>query len=168
MAATPKLSLPVSPRTSVFRALVRVLRSDEILRRTIRPEHLLTWEGQSRDKEPLARGNSPALRLTPMPGAATWWSPDAMIGPLTVAVEAVTPGLCVDDVLNLWTVIERAIYPTDLAARNTIQGALRAAGAETGLVEFTQPAMVADADSEEGCFTAAGQMRVMVLLEFNP
>jgi hypothetical protein len=105
-----------------------------------------------------------------MPQANAWFSPDAMLGPLLILCETMTRGICIDDPLNLWTVIERALYPTgDFDRRNVLQQRLRDAGAETGLCEFTQPAIIsqpAEAD-ESGVFLGTGQIRINIFLQFN-
>ena len=154
------LDLNTSPRTSVFRKLVGLVENDATIKRTIRPASLRSWKGSPQDGLPFAPDIAPAVRFTPIGGADAWWSPGATRGPLLIQVEMLVKGTAVDDVLNLWWAIVRAIYPAPPAQTNANVLALQQAGAYSGLAEFTLPA--SDPDPENLVFWAAGQIKIDV------
>ena len=153
MSAATTLKLPESPYASVFRAIEKTLRNDPTLKTAVQPTSWRTWEGKPADKQAVPLTGAPGIRLTPDPGADQWWSPDAAVGTLTIHCELFVRGLCIDDVLNLWWAVVRALYPVDQTTKLAIQAALVAAGAETGLVTFVKPA--ADVSAEAGHSTAS-------------
>ena len=164
--ATLALNLPTSPRTSVFRALDKILRNDPVLQRTVRPQAFRSWSGNSYDSVDFTLAMAPCLRLTPSNGPEVWKFPDAFVGPLFIKVEMLVAGYDVDDVLNLWWAIEKALYPSDNVAKSANISTLQAAGAYTGLAEFTQPAF--DDSPENKFFAAYGQIKIDVLLQLAP
>jgi hypothetical protein len=68
--------------------------------------------------------------------------------------------------MNLWWAIEKALYPSDFTAKSANISALQAAGAYTGLAEFTQPAF--DDSPSDKFFAAYGQIKIDVLLQLAP
>jgi hypothetical protein len=164
--AVPKLPLPTSPRTSVFRALVKILKNDPTFSNAVPADNLRTWSGSSHDTMVPSYSGSPFVRLTPTNGPETFWSPNSMRGDLLIRVEMLVPGTNVDDPQNLWYAIEKAIYPnvSGSAASNVV--ALQAAGALTGYAEFTQPAF--DFEPQERMFACVGQIKITVRLDFIP
>ena len=164
--ATLALNLPQSPRTAVFRAIDSILRHDPVLQRSIRPQSFRSWSGSTYDSVDFTLAMAPCIRLTPTHGAEVWKFPDAFVGPLFVKVEMLVAGYDVDDVMNLWWAIEKALYPSDFTAKSANISALQAAGAYTGLAEFTQPAF--DDSPSDKFFAAYGQIKIDVLLQLAP
>lgn len=155
------LDLNKSPRTSVFRQLVTLIKNDATIKRVLsKPIQLRAWEGKAADAEPFGPAIAPCVRLTPTSGADTWWSPGSTRGPLFIQVEMVIQGTNADDIMNLWWAIVRAIYPSAQSSTNANILALQQAGAYTGMAEFTLPAM--EADPENNYFAAAGQIKIEV------
>jgi hypothetical protein len=158
--------LPQSPRTGVFRAIEKILRTDPLLRNTIEPSSLRAWNGNDDDGIVPTQDMAPFLRMTPINQAETWWTPSSQTGSLLINMEILINGFLVDDLLNFWWAIERAIYPMDYAARMKNIEAIRQAGAMTGLVSFTQP--VFDPSPETISFAGVGQLKVEIRLDLNP
>lgn len=133
------LKLPQDPRTAVFRLLCKTLKTDPVLNRTVK-----TWVDYS-EKITGAVGITAAapamVKLTPIPGAQNWYTPDSNIGILQVRVEYDLLSYDADDFMNFWGAIERALYPVDRDAELTIERAFVAAGAATGQWRFSQPAV---------------------------
>jgi hypothetical protein len=159
------LPLPRSPRTAVFRALVKLLHNDLVLRNVLKDGALRSWSGTSHDSMEFTFSIAPAIRLTPTNGPEQFWSPNAQVGDLLINCEMIIAGTNVDDVQNLWWGIEKAIYPADQTKAVAHQQTLQAAGAHSGLVLFSQPAF--DPTPESKFFAAMGQMRIAVRLQFN-
>lgn len=160
----PQLDLNDSPRTAVFREVETILRADPTLRRVVKCWR--SWQGVPGDAQELSpAAGGPAVRLTPVGSEEQFQFPDAQTGTLTIGVEAAVAGTCVDDVLNLWWAIERAIYPADQAAKFAIQQAIQQAGSKTGLCTFSSPSL--DMDAGRVNWSIAGQIKTDVLLKLN-
>lgn len=159
-----KLSLNDSPRTSVFRCLDDILRADPSLQRFFtRPGSFRSWRGEPFDKSEFAQAMAPAIRLTPFPETEEYWYPGQQKGTLTVKVEMIVPGLAIDDVDNLFYAIQRALVPTDNAARLAIEKKLKAAGSMIGQIHFTQPAVDSAPNAgSDGLFMATGLFKTEV------
>jgi hypothetical protein len=165
--ATPKLDLDTAPRTAVFRQLDQMVRADATISRVF-GTRIRSWTGDlSRDAKPLCKGDAPALRLTPFGlGQDAWYSPDQQFGDLGVEVELAIDGTNVDDLMNAWWAIQRAVYPSSGAQTNA--NALMAAGATTGMVTFVDPAFDRDQAEKAGWINARGALKVEIREVLNP
>src|SRR5437763_1012268 len=106
--------------SSVYRRICDYLAADPDMQRLV-GDGLRTWSGQSGDKNPLAPATGrPIVRTTPQPGGVDWQTPELQTGTLVVKVEIAIASLCVDDVLDLWEVIERPISPGVTGLRETL------------------------------------------------
>jgi hypothetical protein len=104
-----KLPLPQSDRARVFRKVVALLRTDPILKRTIRPASWYVWDGRPDQKAGVfASGELPALRITPRAETVTRQS-----SPMGLTVELATDGTDIDDAMNLWAAVEAVLFPGD-------------------------------------------------------
>jgi hypothetical protein len=167
----PIPGLKPSPRTTVFRAIILILKNSPVLRTAIKPEAFRSWTGASHDNIEFTKSLAPALRFTPTNGPEGFLFPDAQVGDLFINVEMLVQGTNVDDAQNLWWAIERAIYPGPMpllaggATTNSNIAALQLAGANTGLVLFSSP--VFDPEPADQFFACQGQMKVAVRLQLN-
>lgn len=158
------LDLPDSPSTLVWRLIVARLQGDTDLGRVVRT--WITWDGASNCNVDLASDavQGPSIRIYPTEGPMAWYSADQQVIPLNIAVETTVPGMDVEDILNLQGAIVGALYPPDPAAERAFEQALVTAGAETGLIEFSQPIMEPHATAGfGGDFHPLGQFRINVL-----
>lgn len=154
------LDLNDAPRTSVYRKLVSLVRNDATIKRICRPTSIRAWDGLPQDAGEFSVNIAPAIRFTPIGGPDAFWSPGSMRGPLFLQVEMVVKGTNVDDLMNLWWAVVRAIYPAVQSQTNANIQALLAAGAYTGLAEFTMPAF--DATPQDNSFYGNGQIKIDV------
>jgi hypothetical protein len=159
----PIPGLQKSPRSKVFRAIVKILEHDRVLSNVIKPEAFRSWSGGSKENLEFTFALAPALRLTPANTEEHFWAPNAMVGQLFINCEMLVAGTNVDDVNDLWYAIERAIYPTNNMQANI--PTLQAAGAHSGIVLFSQPAY--DPEPQDKFFAAIGQMKVDVRINVN-
>jgi hypothetical protein len=159
------LDLDDSPRTLVYRQLITFIRTDPTIRRVFRPAAVRAWDGSPADAAEFSVAMAPCVRFTPICGADLIEFPGAFAGDLLLNIELIVKGTCVDDLFNAWFALARAIYPRDPAARAANVQALVAAGAKTGIVEFSQPAF--DAKPEEQWFLGSGQLKIAVLSFLN-
>src|SRR5208282_1711130 len=159
MAGVRSLDLPVSPRAAVFRAMETIVRGNSVFQRIVKPDRFRTWQGEPRDIKPFSYQEAPCLRWTPMNTGEEFRTPDSMSGDLLINCEVLVAGSCVDDLTNLWWLLVKCFYPSNVAI-NTIVTTLQTAGARSGLVKFSQPAFDPGPD---GVFLAGqGQMKIEI------
>lgn len=164
MASSPKLDLPTSPRTAVFRAMETIVRQNAIFNRVVKPDNFRTWEGHPRDSKPFDQSHAPAMRWTPMNTGEQFRTPELISGDLLINCEIIIRGTCCDDLTNFWWMLSRCFYPAAGGNQPNIQ-TLVAAGARSGLVFFTQPAFDPGPD---GVFLAGqGQLKIEVQSPIN-
>jgi len=122
-----RLPLPDYPWTSVFRALVAVLKEDPDLRRVVK-----TWrslEGGPEDLEALGPGHLPWVELTPAPSANKPATDADYQTDFRVNVKFAVPGTRVDDLMNLWGAVMQAVRFDRPFRESTVGEHLRNAGA---------------------------------------
>lgn len=136
--SNPKLRAPQTARVALFRLIDQQLRADAALRSAVKT--FRSWQGEAGDRTEPSLQQAPWLRLSIAGGPVAPWAASTQLGTLAVRVELWVAGSCLDDLDNLWGLVERACYPADPAARLAFQARLRAAGAHTGQVRLQQPA----------------------------
>ena len=152
------LDLNTSEIVAVYDALLLILQQNATIKRTVKTWR--TWRDKPGQNGPFEVGPGlPAIRVTPVNGPEQWRYPHAMVGTLYLNFEVLVAGSDVRDVLNLWRALQIAIYPGGAGTMASIQ-ALQAAGANSGLAEFTVPAYD---DTPDGAnLLAKGQMKIDV------
>lgn len=165
MPTNKSLDLPDGPRTRVFRALETMLRGDATLQRIL-GRSWKTYSGDPGDAVPFAIASCPWLVMSRVPGPEEFWTPEAMTGDMFVMLMIGCRGFCEDDPDNLYTAIQRAIYPPgNQAAKLANVQLLQAAGAHTGIVTFSQPVFdprSLDGQATDGQITARGRLTITV------
>lgn len=152
------LALDTSPRASVMRKVETILKTNAVLARTVKTWR--TWKERPGQNPPFGIDHAPAVRITPGNGPETWKFPNAFVGDLYLNVEYLLVGGDADDPLNFWWAIETALYPGG-AATNANVAALQAAGAYTGLPEFSIPGY--DESPSGEFWNCMGQIKIAVL-----
>lgn len=165
--ARSALDIPTAPRTAVFRALDQIVRADPTINGVF-GNRIRSWTGDElRDAKPFTTTEAPALRLTPVGmGQDEWYSPDEQFGELGIEVEIFLRGTLIDDLMNVWWAVQRAIYPVTGAQPNA--NLLNAAGATTGMVTFADPAFDRQMAEQSGYMRGIGSMKVEIREILNP
>jgi hypothetical protein len=164
LATNKSLDLEDGPRTRVFRQLETILRNDPTLRRVI-GKSWKTYSGDPGDAVPFPMGACPWIIMSRVPGPEQFWTPEAMTGDLSILFKLGVRGFCEDDPDNLYTAIQRAIYPPTQEAKLVNVQLLKSAGAHTGLAIFTQPAFdprSVDGQACDGMIIAQGRLSITV------
>lgn len=156
------LALPSSPRILIYRAIERTLKTNPVLKRTVKEWR--TWTEKPGQSAAFNINVAPAIRLTPSNGPAEWLYPEAMVNTVFIDVEMQLATPDVDDVFNLWYAIEKALYPGGPATLANI-AAFQAIGAKTGYAMFSMPAF--DPAPDGSMQTAFGQIKIEVRIDFN-
>jgi hypothetical protein len=117
------LPLPAGEESLAWCAILDVLRSDPTLKRiglTIR-----AYEGGDRDLfEAQSVEELPLMFVDPEPAGSAWLSASQHAMEWPLRIKFAIPSTLAVDVLNTWTAIRRAIWPTDLAQSAIVRGKL--------------------------------------------
>jgi hypothetical protein len=134
----PRLKIPQSRHTTAFREIEQVLRSNPTLSKVVKTWK--TWRGtaNSNDRAGISVGLLPWVKLTPNVGPQSWATNRQQESQLNVQVEIATDGTCVDDPLDLWDAMRRALFPVDNDEGATMRQRLKDAGAHSGVVTLSQ------------------------------
>jgi len=154
------LDLNTSPRTAVLRQIETILKTNATLKRVVKTWR--TWREKPGQNPPFGIEHAPAVRITPSNGPEDWRYPTSFVGPLYLNIEYLLIGADADDPLNFWWALELALYPGGAGTLANIQ-ALQQAGANDGLVVFSQPGM--DPGPDGTFWNCIGQMRIDVRLD---
>lgn len=107
--SSPKLPLPPAEETIALRAVVQVLADDPTLRACGVTMH--AWTGDVADVDEPTVANCPYLRVTPTGGASGWTNQGQHELACELTIEAAVVGSDVDQLLNLWAAVRRALWP---------------------------------------------------------
>lgn len=156
------LGLDDCPRVKVWHALLALIQGDDRLKGRS-DLGIRQFGGKPGDKRPAAYNKPAEVLLIRGGGEATWVYADAHVEPLLVTAEITVRSLDHDLIDNVWAAVIRAIYPRDDHARAVeIARLLQEAGAETGLVEYTVPALIEPEKAAD-----AGQIRARAMLKID-
>jgi hypothetical protein len=115
----PKLALPDVEETIAFRAVDSILRGDPTLQRVVRQFN--SFNGESADTFGPTPATCPYLQLSPRPSASKWEAEGMHNMPFSVVIAAAVNGSDVDQLMNFWGHIRRALWPADPARNLAIQ-----------------------------------------------
>lgn len=117
----PKLPLPDVEETIAFRAVDSLLRGDPMLQRVTKSYNSFT--GASDDVFGPSPSSCPYLQLAPKPMASRWETEGMHGMPFAIVISAAVNGSNVDQLMNYWGWIRRALWPADperIEARNEL------------------------------------------------
>jgi hypothetical protein len=110
-----------------------------------------------------------AVRLWPVPGPEGFWAPGSMTSWLNVNIELFVKSFVLEDLDGLYWAFGRAIHGGTQDANRAVRLRLQQAGAQTGLVEMSQPAYTDPSGiGDDGGLHAVGQVKVEVRNDFQP
>jgi hypothetical protein len=107
----PKLSLPDVEETIAFRAIDSILRTDPVLQRVVKSWS--SWNGESGDVFMPTPATCPSLELTPQPTASRWEAEGMHAMPFNILIRAAVNGTDVNQIMNMWGFVRRALWPSD-------------------------------------------------------
>ncbi len=157
----PKLGLPDAAETIAFRAVEKVLRNDPTLRTVLR--HFHAWRGEADDILPPTPSTCPHLDIAPRPAASAWEAEGMHRMPFTVGFTLAVNGTRVDELMNLWGAIRRALWPADPAAMQRVREIVTGAN-------ITKPTLTLSGfgvqlqDKGARVLIAQGQLTVLLLI----
>lgn len=127
LVSYPRLSIPTSQETAIFRAFDRVLQNDPLLSTTI--QTYLSWSGTIGDTWEPALSLCPYLRISPFPTSSEWATEIQHRSPQTIHLEVAIQGTRFDELGNLWGLIQAALFPqNDPVHRDAVRTILMDAG----------------------------------------
>jgi hypothetical protein len=120
----PKLDIPTSQETAVFRVVDQVLSNDPALAATINT--YLSWRGTNLDTIEPALNLCPFLRISPVTVQTQWATEIQHLARPSIIFEIATVGTNYDNLGNVWGLIRAAFFPQSMAAaRDAVQTTLR-------------------------------------------
>lgn len=149
------------PEQKAFRALCTVLRSDPALRAI--PVKFRDWQDTEKDLVPVALAEMPCVILTPRVEAEGWWSEGEQRQGLVVEAHLFLAGTNMDDALNLYAALRRAIWPADDARRAIVDQVLGAVAAQRKI----RPGALAPAAAKDDTRILAGTFEFLLLQLVN-
>lgn len=112
--AFPVLKLPDVEETIAFRAVDFVLKHDSHLKRVLKTYN--SWTGEPIDTVAPTSGTCAFLQIAPKPLPGQWESEGQQRLPLAIAITCAVNGTSVDQIMNLWGHVRRALWPADPTA----------------------------------------------------
>lgn len=171
------LNLPDSPHVRVWRLVRARLKADAVLKTEASGLRLVFFDGDG-GNEPgrneitdIRNYGGPVLRFLATVGGMNPADERSIVGALVVRCELAIPTLDDEDVLNVQTAIEGALYPEDnfVFHQSLIDAGPGSSGADTGEAMFPQPLSVAPHDAGRGGWMiAVGAFTIMVQRGFEP
>lgn len=110
-----RLELPDAPETTLYRAIVKVLRNDPTLSRI--GVTFGTWEDSPEDMRDITASLCPYIELSPAPGNTGWSEENQHRTDFNIDILLTVAGSCADDLLNLWGAVRSALFPPDGSAQ---------------------------------------------------
>lgn len=110
-----RLSLPDSPETTLYRAIVKVLQNDPALQRIGVKWGI--WNDTEEDMREISPAICPYIELSPAPGDTGWREENQHATDFNIDIFVTVEGSCADDLLNLWGAIRSALFPPDGSAQ---------------------------------------------------
>lgn len=121
----PKLSLPNVEETVAFRAVDGILKHDPTLKRVVKDYN--SWTGDASDVFGLTAATCPNLQIAPKPMPGTWESEGQQRLPFSIVITCAVNGTNVDQLMNLWGHVRRALWPHDPARMAAVQAIMATA-----------------------------------------
>ncbi len=157
----PRLPLNPAPETIAFRAVDAVLRADPDLKRVVKT--IMSWQGDALDDARPTLNLVPWLRITPVAGPAAWETEGQHRMPMAVEFELAVQGTCSDQIMNLWSAVRSALFPTDPTKRAAVRAAMNGASITRG--EFTACAYGIHKDEDNAkMLLASGSLNLLLLI----
>jgi hypothetical protein len=109
--AYPKIALPDVEETIAFRTVDTILRGDPTLQRVTKCFN--SFRGDSTDVMGPTPATCPYLQIAPQAIASRWEAESMHNMPLGVTISAAVNGSNVDQIMNYWGFVRRALWPSD-------------------------------------------------------
>ena len=117
--AYPKIALPDVEETIAFRTVDTILRGDPTLQRVVKCWN--SFRGDSTDTMGPTPATCPYLQLAPVAMASKWEAESQHNMPMGVRIAVAVNGSNVDQIMNFWGFIRRALWPGDPERELAIQ-----------------------------------------------
>jgi hypothetical protein len=158
----PKIGLPDVEETIAFRTVDRILRQDPTLQRVTRA--YCSFRGDATDTTSPTPASCPYLQIAPRPTASRWEAESMHNMPFNIAIAAAVNGSDVDQLMNYWGFIRRALWPKDPARLLAIQ-------TQTAEARITRPTLImqgygSQLQSDGGrILVAQGTLNILLLID---
>ena len=158
----PKLALPDVEETIAFRCIDSILRNDPILKRVVRDYN--AWTGDASDVFSPTPATCPNLQLATRATGAKWETEGQHAMPFTIAITVAVNGSNLDQLLNFWGHVRRALWPKDLDRMNAIRAKIAAAGITKGTMAMNATGFQMQKDGAR-LLIAQGSLNLFLLID---
>jgi hypothetical protein len=114
----PKLAIPDVEETIAFRCIDSILRTDPTIKRIVKD--FGSWTGEASDIFGPTPATCPNLMLTPRANGSKWETEGQHAMPFSIIVMVAVNGTNIDQLLNFWGCIRRALWPSDMERMEAI------------------------------------------------
>jgi hypothetical protein len=133
--SAPQLQIPESVEAAAFRAVEMIFKNDPVLGPLVR--FFSAWRDEDNDIVDAEWNICPYLRISPTPIESDWVTEGQHSGGFQLRCEMAVQGTNVNNIMNYWAVIRRAIWPVDVPTQQAI--ALKIRGAHQDIEGVTKP-----------------------------
>jgi hypothetical protein len=156
--ANPRLGIPRSRRSAIFRLAVAKLKTDEQLGRVVKTWQ--AWEGTTKDADDITTSMCPAIRVTLTGTNGLPRDNASQQSRVVMLVEVWTRGSNVEDPCDMWSLVENCLYPNSTADQTTLRSEFQAIGAIRSDWKIDQPAIVTVREAGEVMLKAEGSLSI--------
>lgn len=166
--------VPRGNRSRVYGRMVDLMQTNPVLS-LIFPTKTAWSVSNGKLFDPEKAGMHAHVYMVPRPFSTSWYGPDSMSGVLQVDVYFWLPQNNLGvydafDAMDVWEVVEQVFYPLDdtpdRKKQFAVRDSLKACGAKTGLVMFSQPATQNQAPGIG--LVSYGQLQIDVVRRVSP
>lgn len=154
-----KLPLPDSEETIAFRAIDKVLKHDIVLKSIVKTYN--SYTGDPLDIITPTAAMTPYVQIAPKPMSGRWESEGQHRLPFAVLITCAVDGTNVDQLMNLFGCVRRALWPKDPAKMASVRAILAHAGITKGTLTMGGYGVI---PVEKGSHVIGGQGHLELLL----
>lgn len=164
-------NLPESVHSAIFKAVVKVLRHNPVLKNYVKTGSWRIWDGSQLEfDDPANVVELPWIRLTPVGDPEKWVTIGQHNAPLTIAFELMIEGTVRTELMDYWAAVVAALFP----GNGSVLAAIAAAGGEypdqPGGYGYTisQPAYSMKTVADENATLGEGKIQIFAMMTTNP
>lgn len=120
-----KLTIPDSEETIAFRAIDKILKHDTVLKHVVKTYN--SYTGDPTDILTPTAAMTPYLQIAPKPMTGRWESEGQHRMPFAVLITCAVQGTNVDQLMNLFGAVRRALWPHDAAKMAAVRSLVASA-----------------------------------------
>jgi len=159
-----RLRLPDVEETLAFRAIDKVLKHDVILHSVVKRYN--SYTGSAEDTQMPTVSTCPYLQIVPKPLTSRWECEGQHRMPISVVIRLATQGTDIDDLMNFWGCVRRALWPTNPARRAAVEAIINGAGIVRPTLKLSAFGIpLKDKDRDSAMLGAVGDLELLLFID---